>query len=157
MPTACGYVRSSNDRLEGTFNFDGGPRYLSVDVNMPNQSFECSNATLTYSSIEKLVDQCTWTGTIGKINLRMDLGDGVSITGQLDVPQRSSVRARGAGMWTATNPSDSESSFNKQRERGRNTSADRAQPVSNPFDAPDDPREQARVMRLLGSGAPIIA
>ena len=153
MTTARGFVKSETDRLVGTFNVDGVTRYLSVDVNLPNQLFKCSNATLTYGSVEKLVENFTWKGTIGKANLQMDLGGGVSINGPLEVPRQSSVRVRGAGVWrTAATQPDLRNPAGTQRGSGRDASADRAS-----FDAPDDPRELERAKRLLRSGSPIIA
>ena len=157
MPSARGFIKSSGEGLVGTFNVNGGARYLSVDVNLPNQLFECSNATLTYNSIGELIDDCSWSGTIGKVTLRMNLGEGVSITGPLDVPRPSSVRARGSGTWrtTATAP-DQRNSAGRQQESGRNASADRVQLAPVSFDVPKDPRELERERWLLESGAPII-
>ena len=163
MPTARGFVKSNIDRIVGTFNVDGGTCNLSVDVNLPNQLFQCSKATLTYSRVENFVENCTWTGTIGKIDFRMDLSEGVFITGKLDIPRPSSVHVRGEGTWRITasslvsaNSSDQRNSAGSQRRRGRNAFADGAQSAPGSFDARKDLYKLERERQLLESGAPII-
>jgi len=156
MFTARGSVKSSSNRIVGTFNVDGGTCNLSVNVNLPNQLFECSNATLTYSSVEKLVENCTWSGTIGKNNLRMDLSGGVSITGQLDIPRLSSVHVRGEGAWMVATTSLVSDSAGEQRQSSHNAFADQAQLAPDSFAAHKDPRRLERERQLLKSGAPII-
>ena len=155
MPTASGFVKSENNRLVGIFGVDGDPYHLSVDIKPSDQPFECTNATLTYDSVEKLVGNCAWSGTVGKVNLQMKLSGNVVIAGPLEVLRLSSVRIRGAGTWktgTLISP-DQPNSADRQQENGEDASVV-PNPVANPL---DDPQILERERQLLGSGAPIIA
>ena len=152
MPTARGSIEYNGSRLEGTFDVGGSPRYLAVDVKSLSQSFECSNATLTYVKVEELDGNCEWFGTIGRDNLLMKFDGGVSITGQLTKP-RSSNHTHGAGMWSASKSLLPEIPTNATQKAARN-------PSINPFtniNAVRDPAKIAREQQLINLGVPIIA
>jgi len=147
MPSAQGYIKFANSRLVGTFDVDGSPRYLSVEVKALNQPFECGNATLTYRSIEQLVGNCKWMGTAGTDDLQMFLGPGITIAGPLVTAWSASLSIRGAGTWDTV-----EGTFSPQN----NVSNVLANPSSS-NDVVKDPAKAARVKQLLESDTPIIA
>jgi len=158
MPTARGFVKSHGNALVATFDIDDNLRYFSIDVKSRNQSFECTNATLAYSSSEGLIGNCKWRGTIGKEDFRMDLGGGVSIAGSLDTARSSSVILRGAGTWRldAAGSPNQLSSADRQQENGEDAPDNSVSP-KNAFDRPDAHMKLERERKLLTSGAPIIA
>jgi len=154
MPDACGFIKSDNNRVVGTFDIDGSPYHLSITVKSLGQEFMCSNATLTYNDTEKLLEVGAWSGSIGKIDLELSFREEASITGQLDAQRLSCSRVRGAGTWMAgAAPSNSLDSANRTQEDGCDASEDHFQPL----DAVEDPVKLERERQLLESGAPIIA
>jgi len=148
MPSAGGLIKCDGSRVVGTFDVDGRPLYITVDIKPPNQPFDCARATLTYGNVTQLNGAYKWTGTAGRDDLQMDFGGGVSIAGALGTP-RLSVRIRGAGVWSRVKSALPPIPVNGVRA-----------PV-NPF----PPRDAAldavakveREERLLGLGLPIIA
>lgn len=146
MPSVRGFVQCSNDRLVGTFDVDGSPRYLYSDVNTLHQPFESGDATLTYDSITQLDGHCRWTGTVGKANILMDVvSGGVSIAAPLAAKLPSSHLILGEGTWDTV-------------ERTSPTHI-RNVPVNQslPQDAIRDPAlKAARAKKLLESENPII-
>jgi len=146
MPSAAGLIKCDGSRIVGTFDVDGRPLYITVDIKPPNQPFECSHATLTYNNPAQLDGACKWTGTAGRDDIEMDFGGGVSITGVLATP-RSSIRIRGAGAWSKVKSALPPIPANGVRA-----------PV-NPFPAHDALRDAAKVAReqqLIELGVPII-
>jgi len=148
MPTAPGFVQFADNKLVGTFDVDGSPRHIAVDVKPSNLSLECDNVTLTYDNVAQLLGNCVWTGTAGKDDLNMDFKGGVSISGRLTAP-RSSIRVRGAGAWSTVEvvlPPPPASSANVTQD--------------NPTQSQDACECDVKVEReklLLESGHPIIA
>jgi len=147
MPSAQGYIKFANSRLVGTFDVDGSPRYLSVEVKPLNQPFECIKAVLTYGSIEQLVGGCKWMGTAGTEDLQMFLGPDITIAGPLVTPRLAALSIRGAGTWDTV-----EGTFSPQD----NVSNVLANPSLPPNAAVKDPARAARVKQLLESNTPII-
>jgi len=155
MPTAQGSIQFVDSRLVGSFDVDGSPRYLAVDVKPLHQSFKCEKATLTYSNVGQLSGHCKWTGTAGRDDLQMDFAEGITITGRLTAP-RSSVRIRGAGAWSALEMASAPSStpsVDGLHGNGSNITIDQ----SPPLDVAQDSAKIARENALLKSGIPIIA
>ena len=147
MFTAGGLIKCDGSRIVGTFDVDGRALYITVDIKPPNQPFECSKATLSYGNVTQLDGTCKWTGTAGRDDLQMEFGGGVSIAGALATP-RSSIRIRGAGVWSRV----------KSALPPIPATGVRA-PV-NPFPAHDAVRDAAKVAReqqLIELGVPIIA
>ena len=150
MPTARGSIKSHGDRFVGTFDIGGSPRHLAIDVKQRNQSLECSNVTLTYTNAENLVEDCRWTGSIGKDDLQMDLAGGdVSITAPLATPRQASLPIRGTCIWIM--------GAVELLNQSSHSSTSGAPPVVNSLDVPKDDKTLERERRLLESGAPIIA
>jgi len=159
MPTAHGFVKSDGNKLVGAFDLDGGRYHLSVDIKPRNQSFDCSNATLIYSNLNSLIEDCKLTGTIGKNDIWVDLGRGTSIAGLLDAPRLSSVLIRGAGTWTtsAVLSLDVSAPTSGQKKSSHDAAVGGARPSAFEPDAPEDSVKLARERLLLESGDPIIA
>jgi len=148
MPTARGFVKCDGNRITGTFHVDNDPRHLSFDVEPPNELFECTNATLTYSTVDQLTGFCTWSGTINQTNLRLRLGGGVSIAGSLDTRRPTSVLVRGTGTWKAASPRFLEDTdLVKQHEEIGGEA-----PIA--YDTNQDPAEPPSETQVLESGVP---
>ena len=146
MPSARGLVKCDGSRLVGTFDIDGSPRYLAVEVKPFDQSFECNNPTLIYNDVVQLVGDCKWTGTAGRDDLQMNFGGGVSIAGPLATP-RSAIRIRGTGTWSTDPPIPA----NRMQDDVVSVNP------SPPHDAVRDAAKVAREQQLLESCVPIIA
>jgi len=146
MPSAQGSIKFANSRLVGTFDVDGSPRYLSVEVKPLNQPFECIKAVLTYSSIEQLVGECKWMGTAGTDDLQMFLGSDITIAGPLVTARSASLSIRGAGTWDTVEGAS----------YTQNNVSDVLAKPSPPHDAVKDSTKAARVKQLLESNTPII-
>jgi len=148
MPTARGFVKCDGNRITGTFSVDNDPRHLSVDVEPPNELFECSNATITYSTVDQLTGSCTWSGTVNQTNLRLRLGGGVSIAGSLDTRRHTSILVRGTGTWKAVIPHLPEEldSAKQHEEIGGEA------PIT--YDTNQDPAEPPSETQVLESGVP---
>ena len=54
MFSGLGSLKCNGSSLVGTFDVEGTPRYIAVDVRPSTQSFECKSATLTYSKVAQL-------------------------------------------------------------------------------------------------------
>jgi len=116
MPSSRGSIKCDGSKLVGTFDVDGSPRYITVDVKPCNRPFECNNATVTYSDITQLSGDCKWKGWVGRDDLQMNFNTGVSIVGPLDTARLSLDRTRGAGAWStvnSTSPALSQNSGNE--------------------------------------------
>jgi len=148
MPSTQGFAKYNSGKLVGTFDVDGRPRYLAVDVRPPNQLFECDNVTLIYDNVAQLSGDCKWTGTAGSDDLQMDFGGGVSVVGPLATP-RSSIRIRGAGTWSTVKPTLSPDLADNIQRNPVNPL-----PLHNTL---PDVAEIARERELLESKVPIIA
>jgi len=151
-----GNVKCDGSRLLGTFYVDGSPRYLTVDIKPLNQSFECGSAILTYYTADQLTGDCKWVGTVGKDDLEMNFGGGVSIKGLLVTARPSSIRIHGAGLWNTfevTLPPLSDNTVDELRSDGSDASTNQFPTHS----AVRDPAKLQRERQLLESGAPIIA
>jgi len=148
MPSVRGFVQCSNDRLVGTFEVDGSPRYLYSDVKTLHQPFESGEATLTYDNITQLDGHCRWTGTVGKANILMDVvSGGVSIAAPLAAKQPSSHFILGEGAW------DTVERISPPQKNISNVPVN----PSPPHDAIRDPAlKAARAKKLLESKNPII-
>jgi len=147
-------IKCDGNRLVGSFDVDGHPRYITGDVQPPDQPFHCGSATLTYGSAAQLDGACNWHGTAGNDDLRMDFGEGVSISGALAAP-RSSMHIRGTGAWSKVKPRFPSNQANESQGRLRSLSV-------IPFSSRDrnavrDIAKTAREQQLLESKAPIIA
>ena len=154
MPDACGLIKSESNKLVGTFDIDGSPHHLSITVKTLGPEFNCSNATLTYKNLEKLIERGSWSGSIGKTDLRLTFRGDAVITGELDAPRPSCSRVYGEGRWGADAASFlSPDSVNEIQEHGSNTSGNQFRPL----DAVKDPVKLERERQLLESGDPIIA
>jgi len=155
MPTAAGSVKYSGDKLNGTFDVDGIPRYFTVDVKprgCHKQPFECGNAILTYNDIARLAGQCTWKGTAGRDRLKMDFGGGIFLDGPLDLI-RSTIQIRGEGTWSTIKqdlPSIPVGSTNE----AKNSVSANTLPQGG---AVQDHAKIARELELIHLGVPIIA
>jgi len=148
MPTARGFVKCDGNSFTGAFYVDGDPYHLAAEVEPPNESFECSNATLMYSTVDQLVGTCTWSGTVNQTNLRLRLGGGVSIAGSLDARRAASVLVRGTGAWgtRSAQPLDQSNSTNQQQEVGEDAPA--------AYDTNQDPAEPPAETQILESISP---
>ena len=120
MPTARGSVKCDDSKLVGTFDVYGNSHHFTVEIKPSRQSFECTDAVLTYVSTDQLAGPCNWLGTLGKTNIQMSHGADVSISGPLDTRRISSVLIRGAGAWnTGAAPSVCQPDpVNQQQENG---------------------------------------
>jgi len=161
MPNARGFIKSDNNRLVGTFDIDGILHHISVAIKPLSQEFKCSNATLTYSNVVKLVEQGIWSDTIGKTDLRMVRGEDATITGPLDAPRMASVCVRGVGRWkTGAEPwPDQSRSANDKDESGSDSDSRFQSAMPGAYDpiSAGDPNKLLRERQLLESGNPIIA
>jgi len=153
---ASGLVACNNGRLVGTFDVGGSRRYIDVDVKPSNESFECSDATLTYESVAQLFGNCKWTGAAGKDDIEMKFDSGVTITGPLATPRQSSKRIRGAGTWSTAKSTLRQNSANSGNEQRGDVDNALAREIPPP-DAVRDPHKLLREKQLLESGSPIIA
>ena len=154
MLSARGFIKSDNNRLVGTFDINGGQHHISVTIKPLSLDFKCSSAILTYSNVEKLVEDGNWSGSIGKTELRISTGNGVSIIGPFDAPRPSTLRVRGAGTWETGAAHSLLSNSTKKTEVNV---IDLSDGQFQPLDAVEDPVKVERERRLLMSGAPIIA
>jgi len=152
MTTTRVLIKYNGNRLVGTFDVDGRPRYITVDIKPPNQPFNCNSATLTYIDPAQLEGPCKWTGTAGRDDLQMDFGGGVSIAGALAVP-RAAIRIRGAGTWSKFELPLSSIPANESQGNGINDPANQS-PL---FESVPDSAKLLREKQLLESGFPIIA
>jgi len=148
MPTARGFVKCDGSRFVGTFNIDGGLRYVTGNVRPLDLSFECGSATLTYDDVTQLVGEFKWTGTAGRDDLEMTFVGGVTIVGPLTTP-RSSIRIRGAGLWGSVKPDLPLLASNNVPDISANSSPS--------HDAVRDAAKAAREQELIDLGVPIIA
>jgi len=150
MPTARGFVKCDGNRITGTFHVDNDPRHLSADVEPLNELFECSNATLTYSTMDQLVGSCTWLGIVNQTNIRLRLDGGVSIAGSLDTRRLTPVLVRGTGTWDAVGlRSLEEPDLVRQHEEIGGEA-----PIA--YDTNQDPAEPPSETQILESGVPNI-
>ena len=155
MPSARGSINCNGSRLVGTFDVDGSPRYITVDVKPCNRPFECSIVTLTYSDITQLSGDCKWNGWVGREDLQMKFDAGVSIIGPLATARSSSDRTRGAGAWTDMKPSPSPSIYTAETLQGNVSNT-----IANQFSPHYAARNSAQLEReqqLIGLGVPIVA
>jgi len=75
----------------GIVSVDGEP---SVNVKPLDQLFERNDVLFTYGSVETLVENRTWPGTVGDCTISMNCSRAVSIVGPLVVSPMSSVQIR---------------------------------------------------------------
>jgi len=156
MPSAEGFVECKGGRLEGNFSDGHSTRYITVDVNPFTQSFECRNATLTYNDFAQLLGACKGMGSVGRDDLQMNFGGGVSIVAPLVTP-RSSARIRGAGTWSTANDRAHHLPVNAANGTRNNVGTSSAGHYSLHNSVRDVSAKIAREQQLLGSRLPIIA
>jgi len=101
MPSVQGVVKCQGNKIVGNFYINGGRQCLSVQVEPRNEEFECSDATLTYDSVAQLSGACKWSGTIGRDDLKMNFGTGLSIVGQIteSLESQTLTSTSGTGTW----------------------------------------------------------
>jgi len=66
--------------------------------NHSTSRLNCGNAILRYSTVDQLVGEYKWVGTVGKDDLEMNFGGCVSIKGRLTTARPSSIRIHGTGL-----------------------------------------------------------
>ena len=152
MPSGLGSLKCNGSSLVGTFDVAGSLRFIAVNVKPPNLPFQCTSATLTYGNAAQLNGACKWTGTAGRDDLQMDFGGGVSIAGALAAP-RSSMRIRGTGSWSTTEPKLPLDQANETQSNISNVPVN----SSPPDDAVQAAAKVAREQQLINLGFPIIA
>jgi hypothetical protein len=100
MSTAKGFVTStSHSTFIATFLVNDLQYIYAGNISPSVQSFACNNAILTYTSAEDLVASRGWSGKIGMENVTMNIVNGPSITGPLDMPISPASVANGSGIW----------------------------------------------------------
>jgi len=153
MLSSLGSLKCDGSSIVGTFDVEGSPRYIAVDVRPSTQPFECKSATLTYSKVAQLDGYFKWKGTAGKDDLEMSCDNGgVSIVGTL-ATTRPSSHIHGAGSWSTVEQNLPSVKANGKQQNVRNVHVNSFPPL----DTVGDDAKAAREQQLIDLGAPIIA
>ncbi|KAI0902228.1 hypothetical protein F4806DRAFT_490700 [Annulohypoxylon nitens] len=102
MPTVTGTVKSMDGRpgFQGLFVIDGIPYTFVGHMNAGTVPFATDQAKLEYTDASNLGRVNQMSGRIGPQNLSIDLGNGVKITGDLQVPVKPAAVVNGNGNWS---------------------------------------------------------
>ncbi|PPQ76201.1 hypothetical protein CVT26_009098 [Gymnopilus dilepis] len=100
--TADGYIKSSasGSRFTATFIIDGIQYHFSGSLGIAMQPFTCNNAMVTFSKLKSLTSTREYEGRIGERSVNLTIGNGVKISGDLDMPISPANSVAGVGAWT---------------------------------------------------------
>ena len=106
MPTATGRLISSGSRHGAIFSNDNGRSetyHIAIDFNLtsPDQSLECRCFALTYSDEEKLVGDCSFSGSVSGDVLKLEFRGGATMEGTLKEVRPGMSIVGGTGRWVS--------------------------------------------------------
>ncbi|KAF0639654.1 hypothetical protein FPSE5266_08923 [Fusarium pseudograminearum] len=100
MPTAPGtLVRNSETRMTLMFIVDGVQFHFMGNMNPAMPPFNANQVTLTYNSVDELSSTVSFDGKIGPDNFKLNLSNGVTAEGHLDIPLSPASPVSGSGTW----------------------------------------------------------
>lgn len=99
MSSATGNIIRAEDTLVARFPIDGVVYtfFAPYDDALPDPS--CSQAILTYSSVEELTGTRLFRGTIGVESLSLVLENNVTINGRINTPANPPATITSEGTW----------------------------------------------------------
>jgi hypothetical protein len=101
MPTAVGFVKAiSGTKAMASFIIDDIQYTFSCNIDPNVQPFQSYNAVLTYSDMRDLTAARDWNGQVGSSKVKMNISNGPSIEGSLDMPVSPASVVVGTGVWT---------------------------------------------------------
>ncbi|KAH9479057.1 hypothetical protein JR316_0007634 [Psilocybe cubensis] len=101
MPlTSLGFIRSTGaDVFTSSFLVDGVIYHFIGRLSATTKLFTCYNATLTYNSKDDLTATRQVKGFVGPSTISMEIDNGPTISGTLDLPIYPPGDLDGSGIW----------------------------------------------------------
>jgi hypothetical protein len=100
MPTAAGFVKAtSGTKAIASFSIDDLQYTFSCNIEPNVQPFQSHSAMLTYSDMGDLTAARDWNGQVGSSKVKMNISNGPSIEGSLDMPVSPASVVVGTGVW----------------------------------------------------------
>ncbi|KAL6914726.1 hypothetical protein FSST1_012486 [Fusarium sambucinum] len=102
MPSAQGFIKSvaAGNKFMSVFIIDDIQYHFSGQLQPAVQSFQSNDATLEYNSIDELTTSRDFQGKVGPMDISINLSNGATIKGNLDMPLNQAALASGTGTWT---------------------------------------------------------
>ncbi|KAF9457789.1 hypothetical protein BDZ94DRAFT_939035 [Collybia nuda] len=102
MPSASGNIISQNGKkFIATFLIDEIQYSFAGSLDPSVQSFNCSNATLTYGSVGDLTTTRAYEGQVGVTKVTFTVANGAKLEGPLNLQISPASTVAGNGTWTS--------------------------------------------------------
>ena len=100
MYSGKGALQHQDRRIKASFCIDGILCSLSGTILQAAPSFHCSAVSIAYNSMVDLTGRkISFEGVMGPYDVRISIGDGVIVSGQLDRPIDSATQISGKFSW----------------------------------------------------------
>ncbi|KAI0862691.1 hypothetical protein F4860DRAFT_471472 [Xylaria cubensis] len=101
MPSAKGFIKevAGGNKFTSTFVIDDIQYHFSGNFNPAVQPFTCEVATLEYAQLGDLTAQRDFDGKVGTETISINIKNGPTINGKLDLPITPASRVSGDGTW----------------------------------------------------------
>jgi hypothetical protein len=100
MYSGKGVLRHQDRRIKASFCIDGILCSFSGTISQAAPSFHGAAVSIAYMSMAELTGRrISFEGIIGPNDVRISIGDGVTVSGQLDKPIDSATQISGKCSW----------------------------------------------------------